>query len=66
VNMGFSQAVGQWGPIGDPSWVTFPSNTLQFQLGAKERKNLLVRDTPRTGFLWRNKPCDTPYYLTEA
>jgi hypothetical protein len=36
------------------------------QLGAKERKNLLVRATPRTGFLWCNKPSDTTYYLTEA
>jgi hypothetical protein len=65
VHMTFSQGVGQWGPIGDPSWVTFASNTLQLQVGAKERKSLLVRTTPRTGFLWRNKPTTMSYYLTE-
>ncbi len=66
VHMTFDRGVGQWGPIGDPSWVTFSSNTLQLQLGAKERKSLLVRNTPRTGFLWRNKPVAMTYYLTEV
>lgn len=65
-HMTFSQGIGQWGPVGEPSWVTFPSNVLELRLRSKERKNLLVRDTPRSGFLWLKKLVGTPYFLSEV
>jgi hypothetical protein len=66
VHMRFERPVSHWGPTGNVTWsFSDSSNALLLQLRAKERKSLLVRDSA-SGFLWRNKLCDSEYYLTEA
>jgi hypothetical protein len=47
-------------------WYDNDSNLLQLRVAARERVSFLVRETPRSGFLWRNRPVPNYYYLTRS
>ena len=52
-------------PIAE-GWKETASNSVRLNLAAHESKVLLVRNTPRTGFLGRKRVVDAEYYLTEV
>lgn len=59
------QVIGQYGQKQGTTVSKWHSNTISFDVGARETKILLLRDTPASGFLWRNRPTKSDYYFTE-
>jgi hypothetical protein len=61
-----SQVVGQYGQKQGTTVSKWRSNPISFDVAARETKILLLRDTPATGLLWRNRPTKADYYFTEV
>lgn len=52
-------------PIGgtSASLSVWASDPIQIKLATRESATLQVQDTPRTGFMWSNRPTERGYYL---